>query len=81
MRVERRLGLELSFGRVSVDRAGGRVPEEVDPRRTTLDLVALDLPETTFETEAIWYLPEPAMLEGLETMPRCSGRSTRPSIR
>ena len=36
----------------------------------TLDLIPLDLPETTFDTEAIWYLPEPEMLEGLETMPR-----------
>ena len=30
---ERRLGLELSFGDVVGDRAGGRLPEEGDPRR------------------------------------------------
>ena len=32
LRTERRLGLDLAFGRVSVDRAGRRLPEEVDPR-------------------------------------------------
>jgi DEAD/DEAH box helicase domain-containing protein len=31
-----------------------------------LDLVPLELPETTFETEAIWFLPEPSMLAGLD---------------
>jgi DEAD/DEAH box helicase domain-containing protein len=39
----------------------------------TLDLVALDLPETTFETEAIWFCPEPWMLEGLDRMPKLLG--------
>ena len=38
-----------------------------------LDLVPLDLPETTFETEAVWFLPEPGQLEGLEEMPRLLG--------
>jgi DEAD/DEAH box helicase domain-containing protein len=38
-----------------------------------LDVVALDLPETTFETEAVWYLPEPRMLAGLEAEPRLLG--------
>ena len=36
---------------------------------STLDLVALDLPPTTFETEAVWFLPEREQLEGLEEMP------------
>jgi DEAD/DEAH box helicase domain-containing protein len=67
-RTERRLGLELSFGEVSVT-------EQVVAfqRKTrdgaTLEICPLDLPETTFETEAVWYLPEPAQLEGLEQMP------------
>ena len=71
-RVERRLGLELTFGRVSVtEQVVAYQKKSRDGKQ--LDLVALDLPETTFETEAIWYLPEPAMLEGLETMPRLLG--------
>jgi DEAD/DEAH box helicase domain-containing protein len=71
-RVERRLGLELTFGRVSVtEQVVAYQKKSRDGKQ--LDLVALDLPETTFETEAIWYLPEPEMLEGLESMPRLLG--------
>jgi len=71
-RVERRLGLELSFGRVSVtEQVVAFQKKSRDGKQ--LDLVALDLPETTFDTEAVWYLPEPEMLEGLETLPRLLG--------
>ncbi len=71
-RVERRLGLELTFGRVSVtEQVVAYQKKSRDGKQ--LALVPLDLPETTFETEAIWYLPEPEMLEGLEMMPRLLG--------
>ena len=36
-------------------------------------LVALDLPPSTFETEAIWFLPEPSQLDGLDKMPKLLG--------
>jgi DEAD/DEAH box helicase domain-containing protein len=39
----------------------------------SIELVALDLPQTEFETEAIWFVPEPWMLEGLEREPRLLG--------
>jgi len=39
----------------------------------TIETIPLDLPQTTFETEAIWYLPEPAQLEGLDRMPKLLG--------
>ena len=39
----------------------------------TLETVPLDLPATTFETEAVWFLPEPEQLEGLTEMPRLLG--------
>jgi DEAD/DEAH box helicase domain-containing protein len=67
-RSERRLGLELCFGDVTVD-------EQVVAyqRRNrdgeTLETVPLDLPSTSFETEAVWFLPEAAQLAGLEEMP------------
>ena len=38
-----------------------------------IELVPLVLPETTFTTEAIWYLPEAHHLAGLEEMPRLLG--------
>ena len=72
-KVERRLGLELSFGQVSVSEQVIGYQKKSIRDHATLDLIALDLPETTFDTEAIWYLPEPEMLEGLETMPRLLG--------
>ena len=71
--VERRLGLEVAFGRVSVTEQVVAYQKKSIRDQATLDLVTLDLPETTFETEAIWYLPEPAMLDGLAAEPRLLG--------
>ena len=31
------------------------------------------MPQTTFETEAVWYLPEAGQLSGLEQMPQLLG--------
>jgi DEAD/DEAH box helicase domain-containing protein len=69
-RAERRLGLELSFGRVLVTEQVVAYQKKSIRDQSTLELVPLDLPETTFETEAVWFLPEPAQLEGLEAMPK-----------
>ena len=71
--VERRLGMEVAFGRVSVTEQVVGYQKKSIRDQATLDTVALDLPPTTFETEAVWYLPEPSMLRGLETMPRLLG--------
>jgi DEAD/DEAH box helicase domain-containing protein len=72
-RSERRLGLELSFGDVSVTEQVVAFQKKSVRDGSQLDLVALDLPETTFETESVWYLPEPEMLRGLDSMPRLLG--------
>jgi DEAD/DEAH box helicase domain-containing protein len=69
LRTERRCGLELSFGRVSVTERVVAYQKKSIRDQATLETVELDLPETSFETEAIWYLPEPEQLEGLEKMP------------
>ena len=68
-RTERRLGLELAFGAVSVTEQVVAYQRKSIRDGSTLDLVALDLPETTFETEAVWFLPEAGQLAGLEQMP------------
>jgi DEAD/DEAH box helicase domain-containing protein len=73
LRAEQRLGLELSFGRVSVTEQVVAYQKKSLRDQATIDLVGLDLPETSFETEAVWYLPEPEMLAGLEQMPRLLG--------
>ena len=69
LRAERRLGLELSFGRVSVTEQVVAYQKKGIRDQAAFETVPLDLPETTFETEAVWYVPEPAQLEGLEQMP------------
>jgi DEAD/DEAH box helicase domain-containing protein len=72
-RVERRLGLELAFGGVVVtDQVVGYQKKSIQTQESR-ELVALDLPETEFETEAVWFLPEPWMLEGLEREPHLLG--------
>jgi DEAD/DEAH box helicase domain-containing protein len=69
LRVERRLGLELAFGRVSVTEQVVAYQRKGIRDQATIDTVQLDLPATTFETEAIWYVPTEEQLEGLEQMP------------
>jgi DEAD/DEAH box helicase domain-containing protein len=69
----RRLGMDVFFGRVSVTEQVVAYQKKAIRDGATLDLVPLDLPETTFETEAVWYLPEPEQLEGLDDLPRLLG--------
>ncbi|HVN62089.1 MAG TPA: DEAD/DEAH box helicase [Gaiellaceae bacterium] len=73
LRVERRCGLELSFGSVSVTEQVVAFQRKSISGGETIETVPLDLPATTFETEAVWYLPEPEQLEGLTEMPRLLG--------
>jgi DEAD/DEAH box helicase domain-containing protein len=67
-RSEWRLGLELSFGRVSVTEQVVAYQKK-SRDGATLATLPLELPSTTFATEAVWFLPEPRQLEGLERMP------------
>jgi DEAD/DEAH box helicase domain-containing protein len=69
LRVERRLGLELSFGRVSVTEQVVAYQKKAVADGSTLATIPLELPPLTFETEAVWFVPRPHQLEGLETMP------------
>jgi DEAD/DEAH box helicase domain-containing protein len=69
LRVERRLGLTLTFGRVAVTEQVVAYQRKSIRDQATLDTVQLDLPATTFDTEAVWYVPTAGQLEGLEQMP------------
>ncbi len=73
LRSDRRLGLELAFGRVSVTEQVVGYQKKSIRDQSTLELVALDLPQTSFATEAVWYVPEPDQLAGLEQMPQLLG--------
>jgi DEAD/DEAH box helicase domain-containing protein len=69
----RRLGMDVFFGRVGVTEQVVAYQKKSIRDQATLDLVALELPASTFETEAIWYLPDPEQLEGLDPLPRLLG--------
>ena len=69
----RRLGMDVSFGRVSVTEQVIAYQKKSVRDGATLDLVPLELPPTTFETEAVWYVPDDAQLEGLEPLPKLLG--------
>jgi DEAD/DEAH box helicase domain-containing protein len=69
LRVERRLGLTLTFGRVSVTEQVVAYQRKSIRDQSTIDTVPLDLPATTFDTEAVWYVPSARHLDGLEAMP------------
>ena len=72
-RSERRLGVDLSFGRVVVTEQVVGYQKRSIQTQESIELVPLVLPQTEFETEAAWFLPEPWMLEGLDDMPRLLG--------
>jgi DEAD/DEAH box helicase domain-containing protein len=72
-RSERRLGLELSFGSVVVTEQVVAYQKKSIHDQAALELVQLDLPQTEFETEAIWFVPEPWMTEDLDSQRRLLG--------
>jgi DEAD/DEAH box helicase domain-containing protein len=72
-RAGRRAGVDLSFGRVVVTEQVVGYQKKSIATQESIDLVALELPQTEFETEAIWFVPEPWMLEGIEREPRLLG--------
>jgi DEAD/DEAH box helicase domain-containing protein len=69
LHVQRRLGLELSFGAVSVTERVVAFQRKSVRDGSTLATEPLELPPTTFETEAVWFVPRPHQLEDIETMP------------
>jgi len=72
-RREHRCGLELCFGAVAVtERVIGYQRRRISTQEV-IDLVQLDLPETTFETEAVWYVPTDAQLDGSDALPKLLG--------
>lgn len=73
LRVEERLGVELAFGRISVtEQVVGYARRSVRDG-STIDVVPLLMPETTFETEGIWFSPHTHHVEGLDAIPTLLG--------
>ena len=62
-------GVELCFGRVSVTEQVIGYQRKAIADGSTIETLPLAMPETTFDTEAVWFSPGPSLLEGLEAMP------------
>ncbi len=73
LRRDRVLGLDVFFGRVTVTEEVVAFQRKALRDGSTIDIEPLDLPSTAFDTEAIWFLPEPEQLHGSEQMPRLLG--------
>jgi DEAD/DEAH box helicase domain-containing protein len=56
------MGVILSFGMVSVTETVMAYQRKRLPDHEVLDLCALDMPETTFSTQALWYELDPSLL-------------------
>jgi len=72
-RVEHRLGLELAFGEIEVTEQVVAYERKTISGQERIELVPLELPPTTFATEAVWFLPQPHQLEDLDDMPKLLG--------
>jgi DEAD/DEAH box helicase domain-containing protein len=70
LRAEQRCGLELTFGRIAVTEQVVAYQKKSVRDQATLETVPLDLPETSFETEAVWYVPTEQQLRDLDAMPK-----------
>ena len=73
LREQRRLDLPLVFGEIEVTERVVGYERKTIRSQERIELVALDLPATSFSTEAIWYVPEPEQLAELDEMPKLLG--------
>jgi DEAD/DEAH box helicase domain-containing protein len=65
--------MEVAFGEIEVTEQVVAYERKTISGQERIELVPLDLPPTTFATEAVWYLPEPHQLAELDEMPRLLG--------
>ena len=72
-RSEERLGLTLHFGDLEVTEQVVAYERRTVSSQERIELVPLDLPATSFATEAVWFCPEPGQLAGLDEMPKLLG--------
>lgn len=69
LRTERVRGVELHLGRVSVTEQVVGYQRKAIADGSTLEVVPLLLPPTTFTTEGVWFSPGTELLEGIDEMP------------
>ena len=66
-------GVELAFGQITVTEQVVAFQRKAIADGSTIETVPLELPEVRFDTEAAWFSPGAALLDGLEEMPRLLG--------
>ena len=69
LRTESACGVDLHFSRIAVTEQVIAYQRKAIADGSTIETVPLQLPETSFETEAIWFCPGAALLEGIDEMP------------
>jgi DEAD/DEAH box helicase domain-containing protein len=62
-------GVLLHHGRISVTEQVIGFQRKAVADGSVIDAAPLDLPETSFATEGVWFSPDPWLLEGIDTMP------------
>ena len=62
-------GVELHYGRIEVSEQVVAFQRKAIADGSVIDTTPLDLPATSFETEGVWFCPEPWLLDGIDTMP------------
>jgi DEAD/DEAH box helicase domain-containing protein len=62
-------GVELHVGRIAVREQVVGFQRKAIADSSVIDTTPLDLPETSFETEGVWFSPGDELLAGIETMP------------
>ena len=70
---EPRAGVELQFGHVSVTEQVVAYQRKSIRDGSTIETISLELPRTTFDTEAVWFSPGADLLAGYEDMPKLIG--------
>jgi len=69
LRSRRVAGVELFHGRIAVTEQVIGFQRKAIADGSVIDTTPLDLPETSFETEGVWFCPAEWLLEGIDTMP------------
>jgi DEAD/DEAH box helicase domain-containing protein len=62
-------GVELHHGRVAVSEQVVGFQRKAIADGSVIDMTPLELPQTTFETEGVWFSPDDSLLEGIDVMP------------
>jgi DEAD/DEAH box helicase domain-containing protein len=69
LRSRRVAGVELHVGRIAVTEQVVAFQRKAIADGSVIDTTALDLPETSFETEGVWFSPGSRLLDGIDVMP------------